>query len=89
MSVLWQGNAISTMKTFGGLNCALCMKERLHILNDLEKDKTSKKNHSLTPLTNYKVLADISRISRGTKFANPLALMRNYLEIPKRATWKL
>ena len=43
MSVLWQGNAISTMKTFGGLNCALCMKERLHILNGLEKDKTAKK----------------------------------------------
>ena len=31
------------MKTFGGLNCALCMKERLHILNGLEKDKTAKK----------------------------------------------
>ena len=43
MKLLCKGNSISTMKTFGGLNCALCMKERLHILNGLEKDKTAKK----------------------------------------------
>ena len=29
VSILWQGKPISNMKTFGKLNCSLCMKERL------------------------------------------------------------
>ena len=28
----WQGNSISCMKTFGKLNCKLCMKERINTL---------------------------------------------------------
>ena len=47
-SILWQGNPVSVQKTFGTKNCILCMKERHHILNGLEKDKTDKKNHPLT-----------------------------------------
>ena len=31
VSILWQGKPISNMKTFGKLNCILCMKERLAI----------------------------------------------------------
>ena len=31
-SVIWQGNPISAVKTFGTANCALCAKERLEIL---------------------------------------------------------
>ena len=30
--ILWQANPISCMKTFGKLNCALCMRERVEIL---------------------------------------------------------
>ena len=32
VSILWQGNPISSMKTFGRVNCNLCMMERLEIL---------------------------------------------------------
>ena len=32
MSTLWQGKPISCNKSFGKLNCSLCMKERLEIL---------------------------------------------------------
>ena len=31
-SVIWQGNPISAVKTFGTTNCVLCAKERLEIL---------------------------------------------------------
>ena len=30
--ILWQGDPISCMKTFGKLNCSLCMRERIEIL---------------------------------------------------------
>ena len=32
MDILWKGNPISCSKSFGKLNCLLCMKERLLIL---------------------------------------------------------
>jgi len=32
VSILWQGNPISCNKSFGKLNCSLCMKERILIL---------------------------------------------------------
>ena len=32
VSILWQGKPISCNKSFGKLNCSLCMKERLEIL---------------------------------------------------------
>ena len=37
-SVIWEGNPISTVKTFGTKNCALCNRERLEIF------KASKEN---------------------------------------------
>ena len=37
VTILWQGKAISSNKTFGTLNCALCMKERLEILKFSKK----------------------------------------------------
>ena len=38
VSILWQGKPISNMKTFGKLNCSLCMKERLSIIKALKVD---------------------------------------------------
>ena len=35
MSILWKGNPISCVKSFGKLKCSLCMKERLEILKAL------------------------------------------------------
>ncbi|CAB9506324.1 unknown protein [Seminavis robusta] len=32
ISILWQGNPISTVKTFGTRHCSLCNRERLEIL---------------------------------------------------------
>lgn len=37
MEIVWQGDAISCMKSFGQLNCRLCMKERLEILKQTRK----------------------------------------------------
>ena len=39
VSVLWQGNPFSSMKTFGKINCNLCMMERLEIIKALRNDK--------------------------------------------------
>ena len=36
--VLWQGNSISTVKTFGTSHCVLCNQERLHIFYRFKKD---------------------------------------------------
>jgi len=38
MKLLWQGNIISCMKSFGKRNCKLCMKERLAILRKSQKN---------------------------------------------------
>ena len=40
VSILWQGNPISCNKSFGKLNCSLCMKERVLILKH-SKDASS------------------------------------------------
>ena len=42
MDILWKGNPITCVKSFGKINCSLCMKERLLILNALG-DKMDKK----------------------------------------------
>ena len=36
--ILWQGNPISCVKTFGTRHCQLCMKERLYILRSIKKN---------------------------------------------------
>ena len=40
MEVIWQGNAISCMKTFGQLSCKLCMQERIKIHEEMTLDKS-------------------------------------------------
>jgi hypothetical protein len=40
-SILWQGNPINVVKTFGTSNCALCNKERIEILKQSKKDPKS------------------------------------------------
>jgi hypothetical protein len=39
--ILWQGNPINVVKTFGTPNCALCNRERLEILKQSKKDSKS------------------------------------------------
>jgi len=39
MKILWQGDAISCMKSFGTLKCSLCMRERLEILKKSQKEQ--------------------------------------------------
>ena len=46
MTILWQGNAISCMKSFGRLDCTLCMQERLHILKNSTESPTQLINTS-------------------------------------------
>ena len=46
VKIEWQGKAISCNKSFGKLNCSLCMKERLIILQISKKDPASIINSS-------------------------------------------
>ena len=50
IKVLWKGNQISVMKSFGKLNCQLCMNERILILENIRKGK--KKNINISINTN-------------------------------------
>ena len=47
VSILWQGKPISCNKSFGKLNCYLCMKERLEILKLSRYDPAIIINNSL------------------------------------------
>ena len=38
VKILWQGDPIQCMKSFGTKTCSLCMRERLEILKRLKKD---------------------------------------------------
>ena len=42
VSVLWGGKPISCNKSFGKLNCYLCMHERINILESIRKDNKTK-----------------------------------------------
>ena len=39
ISIMWKGNALSTMKTFGTRNCVLCAKGSVAIVKHWWKDK--------------------------------------------------
>ncbi len=53
VKIVWQGNAISCMKSFGKLNCSLCMRERIE--KGSRKDQDSAHNLS-GGMENYKPL---------------------------------
>jgi hypothetical protein len=39
VKIVWQGNVISCMKSFGKLNCSLCMRERIEILRTIRQEE--------------------------------------------------
>jgi hypothetical protein len=45
VKVIWQGNMISCMKSFGKLNCSLCMQERIEILDTIHQEEWKIINH--------------------------------------------
>jgi hypothetical protein len=45
VKIVWQGNAISCMKSFGKLNCSLCMWERIEILRTICQEEWRIINH--------------------------------------------
>jgi hypothetical protein len=45
VKIIWQGNVISCMKSFGKLNCSLCMRERIEILHTIHQEEWKIKNH--------------------------------------------
>jgi hypothetical protein len=45
VKIAWQGNAISCMKSFGKLNCSLCMWERIEILHTTCQEEWRIINH--------------------------------------------
>ena len=46
VKVLWEGNPLSVNKTFGKIECSLCMKERTLILQQQYTDKSRLTNES-------------------------------------------
>ena len=38
VGILWKGNPLSCVKTFGTKNCKLCMQEKIEILKQVHKD---------------------------------------------------
>ena len=46
LDILWQGNPLSSVKSFGKSNCALCMKERLEIMKAMKNQPTRLINSS-------------------------------------------
>jgi hypothetical protein len=45
VKIIWQGNAISCMKSFGKLNCSLCMRKRIEILCMIHQEEWKIINH--------------------------------------------
>jgi hypothetical protein len=45
VKIVWQGNAISCMKSFGKLNCSLCMQEMIKILCTICQEEWRIINH--------------------------------------------
>ncbi len=45
VKIVWQGNARSCMKSFGKLNCSLCMRERIEILCTIRQEEWRIINH--------------------------------------------
>ena len=48
--ILWQGNPISSVKTFKNLNCSLCTRERLEIYKAMKSDKKNNTNFLINSL---------------------------------------
>ena len=47
VEVLWKGNAISCGKSYGKLNCQLCMNERIAILENIREGKRLNRDISI------------------------------------------
>ncbi len=45
VKIVWQGNMVSCMKSFGKLNCSLCMQERIKILCTIHQEEWKIINH--------------------------------------------
>ena len=74
VSIEWQGKAISCNKSFGKMNCSLCMKERLIILQLSKKDPASIINSSNEF---YGACRHKPRFHRYTTTTSPSVLMTN------------
>ena len=68
MKILWKGNPISCSKSFGKLNCSLCMKERLLILKALGDKKEKRLINSNNEL--YGACRHKSKFHRYTNTTN-------------------
>ena len=44
VEIMWQGNPISSVKTFRNLNCSLCTRERLEIYKAMKHEKVNNTN---------------------------------------------
>ena len=50
VEIIWQGNPISSVKTFKNLNCNLCTRERLEIYKAIKLNKKNNTNFLINSL---------------------------------------
>ena len=74
VSIEWQGKPISCCKSFGKLNCSLCMKERLIIFEHSKREPTKIINSSNEF---YGACRHIPKFHRHPKITTPSVLMTN------------
>jgi hypothetical protein len=65
VKIIWQGNAISCMKSFGKLNCSLCICKRIEILHMIHQEEWNIINHHCNEI--YGACRHITRFHRFLK----------------------
>ena len=72
--IIWQGNAISCMKSFGRYNCRLCMQERLEIYKASRQDSANSEESIINSATeSYGACRHKTKFHRYSLLLNPSA----------------
>ena len=71
MSILWKGKPISCNKSFGKLNCYLCMNERIQILKSIRRDMNSKERRLIN--NNTEIFGSCRHKTKFHRYTNCLS----------------
>ena len=87
ISILWQGNPISSMKTFGKLNCNLCMMERMEILKAKKLDELNGENKLINSSKElYGACRHKTKFHRYRSFLKNLSVLMRGVSTPKEVS---
>ena len=81
--IIWQGNPISVVKTFGKSTCALCNRERMEIVKNYPK-----KSPILLSILVRKFTGPVATGPSSIGFMNRTPPVLMSVKIAKRSTWK-